>query len=140
VALVERGGGLRAMPVDRVTAKNLKKVINEHVSRKSRLHTDEFSSYGKVGKEYATHETVCHSEGEYARGDVNVNSAESFFALLKRGIHGTFHHVSKKHLHRYCAEFAWRWSNRQVNDGDRTERAIFATEGKRLTYRATKTA
>jgi hypothetical protein len=68
------------------------------------------------------------------RGDVHVNRAESFFALLKRGVHGTFHHVSKAHLHRYCDEFGFRWDHRNVTDGERTVAAIQQAEDKRLIY------
>jgi hypothetical protein len=79
--------------------------------------------------------TVNHSQGEYARGDVNTNTAESFFALLKRGVHGTFHHISKTHLPRYCDEFSFRWDERKVTDGQRTVEAIKGAEGKRLMYK-----
>lgn len=68
-------------------------------------------------------------------GDVNTNTAESFFALLKRGVHGTFHHISKTHLHRYCDEFSFRWDERKVNDGQRTVDAIKGAKGKRLIYK-----
>ena len=78
---------------------------------------------------------VNHTAGEYARGDVITNTAESFFALLKRGIHGTFHSVSRKHLHRYLAEFGFRWDNRKTCDGLRITRAIQASKGESLFYR-----
>jgi hypothetical protein len=77
---------------------------------------------------------VNHGLGEYSRDDVNTNTAESFFALLKRGVYGTFHSVSKRHLHRYCSEFSFRWNNRDVTDGERTQTAIRNAEGKRLSY------
>lgn len=136
VALVERETGkVRAKPVDHVTIKNLKDHIHQHMMPEATLHTDELPAYRKIGKGFADHKTVTHSQGEYARGDAHCNSAESFFALLKRGVHGIFHHVSKKHLHRYCNEFGFRWEHKNVNDGVRTERAIRAGEGKRLQYR-----
>jgi hypothetical protein len=75
---------------------------------------------------------VNHGRGEYCRGNISVNGAESFFALLKRGVHGTFHHISKKNLPKYCNEFSFRWDNRKVNDGERTEEAVKRMEGKRL--------
>ena len=75
-----------------------------------------------------------HSIGEYSRGDVTTNSAESFFALLKRAVYGTWHAVSKKHLHRYVSEVGFRWNTRKVNDGERVTAAIRAAEGRRLTY------
>jgi ISXO2-like transposase domain len=77
---------------------------------------------------------------EYLRGDVTTNSAESYFALLKRGVHGTFHHISKEHLHRYCTEFAFRWTNRKTTDAERTTAALRKVVGKRLAYRAMKEA
>jgi transposase-like protein len=135
VALIQRDGGMRALPVERVTIKNLGRVIRETVKKEAVLHTDEFASYVPVGSEYAGHETVCHSQGEYSRDGVHVNSCESFFALLKRGVHGSFHHVSKRHLHRYCNEFSFRWERRKAKDGERTEAAVKAAEGKRLAYR-----
>lgn len=95
--------------------------------------TDDFSSYHGLEREFkGGHEIVNHGEREYVRGDVHVNSAESFFALLKRGVHGTFHHVSKQHLHRYCDEFGFRWDHRKVTDGERTVTAIRQAEGRRL--------
>jgi len=78
---------------------------------------------------------VRHAVREYARGNVHVNTAESFFALLKRGLVGTFHAVSKRHLHRYVNEFAFRWNHRRVEDGERTVAAIRGAVGKRLTYK-----
>lgn len=135
LALVERDGRVRTGPIENVTAKTLKGAIRENVSREARIVTDELPTYGGIGAEFAGgHETVNHGQGEYARGDVNTNSAESFFALLKRGVHGTFHHISKKHLHRYCDEFAFRWDYRKISDGERATAAIRGCEGKRLAY------
>lgn len=136
VALVERGGRMRTRPVERVSAKALKAAIRENVKTSAAIMTDEFSSYRGLGREFTGgHETVNHGERQYVRGNVHVNSAESFFALLKRGVHGTFHHVSKKHLHRYCDEFGFRWDHRKVTDGERTVAAIRGGAGKRLLYR-----
>lgn len=89
------------------------------------MHFDRLQGYKKLGKEYRSHETVNHLIGEYLRDGLNVNSCESFFALLKRGVHGTFHHVSKQHLQQYADEFAFRWNHRNVLDAERN--------GKRLT-------
>ena len=133
LALVERKGNIVSKPIQNVTAKTLKSAIREAVDRKSTIMTDEWGCYGGIGKEFkGGHRTVNHGSGEYVRGDVSTNTAESFFALLKRGVHGTFHHISKKHLPRYCNEFAFRWDNRKVNDGERTEEAVKGMEGKRL--------
>lgn len=137
VALVERNGRVRAMPTARVTARSLKGAIRENVDTASRVHTDEFPSYRGLDAEFAAHETVNHRDEEYVRGDVTTNTVESYFALLKRGVHGTFHHLSKGHLHRYCDEFSFRWDYRKVSDGARLVQAITRAEGKRLTYRET---
>jgi len=136
VALVERGGRMRTKVVERVSAKALKGAIRENVKKSAAIMTDEFRSYHGLGREFTGgHETVNHGERQYVRGDVHVNSAESFFALLKRGVHGTFHHVSKQHLHRYCDEFGFRWDHRKVTDGERTVQAIRGAAGKRLLYK-----
>jgi hypothetical protein len=92
----------------------------------------------KVGKEFARHEMVDHGIDEYVRGDAHSNTAEGYFAILKRGIIGTYHHISEAHLKRYLAEFDFRYSERAklgVNDAERTTRAVRGAEGKRLTYR-----
>src|SRR6266704_6591567 len=136
VALVERGGNVRAQVVANVSGRTLRKAIRESVHPTAAIHTDELASYRGIGKHFAGgHHTVRHSVREYARGNVHVNSAESFFALLKRGLIGTFHAVSKRHLHRYVNEFAFRWNHRHVEDGARTVAAIRGAEGKRLRYR-----
>ncbi len=137
VALVERGGHARAFVVPRVDSKNLKAAIRENVDRSATIMTDEFRPYTGIGKEYAGgHRTVHHGIGEYARPDgTTTNTVEGFFALLKRGITGSFHHVSKQHLDRYCDEFSFRWNHRQVTDGERTVEAIKSAEGRRLMYR-----
>jgi len=136
VALVERDGRIRTRVVEHVNADNLKTAIRENVNQQAAIQTDELNLYAGIGQEFAGgHQTVNHSIGEYARGDVNTNTAESFFALLKRGVHGTFHHISKTHLPRYCDEFSFRWDGRKVTDGERTVEAIRGAEGKRLVYR-----
>ena len=126
-------------PVKRVNARELKGTIREYVAYEARIMTDEWPAYSGIGQYYVSgHCTVNHSEGEYSRGDIHVNNAESFFALLKRGIHGVFHHVSKKHLSRYCHEFAFRWNRREDTDGNRTVDALRSIEGKRLFYKVPK--
>jgi hypothetical protein len=98
--------------------------------------TDAWRAYITVGREFeGGHHRVDHGAGEYVRGEAHVNTAESFFALLKRGIIGSFHHVSPEHLHRYCDEFSFRWDYRSANDSARTEVAIRRTVGKRLSYK-----
>jgi transposase-like protein len=135
VVLVSRKGRAYSKPVERVSAKELKGAIRDMVDKSARIMTDEWKAYQGIGKEFAGgHETVNHGEDEYVRGDVHVNTAESYFALLKRGVHGIFHHVSRGHLGRYCDEFSFRWDHRKVTDGERTIAAIRGAGGKRLMY------
>ena len=134
VALVERDGRARSFRVANVTAKELGGAIRENVDTSSRLMTDEWLAYRKVGKEMADHQTVAHSMGEYARGDVNTNTVESYFSTLKRGVNGVYHHVSRAHLDRYLAEFDFRYNSRHTTDGARTVSALRGSEGRRLMY------
>jgi hypothetical protein len=120
-----------------VNAKELKSAIRDMVDKSPRIITDEWKAYNGIGREFAGgHESVNHGERKYARGDVHVNNAEPYFALLKRGVHGIFHHVSREHLGHYCDEFSFRWNHRKVTDGERTVAAIRGISGKRLTYQA----
>lgn len=135
LALVERDGRIKAKPVETISAKELKGAIREYVGREARIMTDDLASYQGLKREFADHKIVKHSAGEYVRGDAHVNTAESFFALFKRGVHGTFHHISKRHLSRYADEFSFRWDHRKVDDGERTLAAIARADGKRLMYR-----
>lgn len=135
IGIVQRGGDLRLSYMERVTADNLAPAIAENVDLDARLCTDESSAYTKIGRKFrGGHETVAHGKREYARGDVHSNTIEGAFSLLKRGVYGTFHSVSKKHLHRYLAEFEFRYNARKISDGERAALAIKASEGKRLTY------
>ncbi|HVN95938.1 MAG TPA: IS1595 family transposase [Syntrophorhabdaceae bacterium] len=134
-ALVERNGKVRSMPVKRVDSVNLKQIIRENVDKSAKIMTDEFGSYNGLGCEFASHETVCHSAKEYARGDVHTNTVEGYFSLLKRGIIGVYHHVDSNHLHRYLAEFDMRYNYRHENDATRTVAALKGIEGRRLTYK-----
>lgn len=136
MVLVERNGEAVSKPVVFVDAKHLQSAIRENVDRQSTIMTDEWGAYNGIGKFYlGGHHVVKHSMGEYVNGEATTNTAESYFALLKRGVHGVFHHVSKQHLRRYCDEFSFRWNHRKINDGKRTEHAIRGIEGKRLTYK-----
>jgi transposase-like protein len=136
MVLVERNGEAVSKPIERVDADTLHTAIRENVDRQSTIMTDEFRPYCGIGGDFAGgHKHVNHGSGEYVNGDISTNTAESYFALLKRGVHGTFHHVSKAHLFRYCDEFSFRWNHREVNDGTRAEAAIRGIEGKRLTYK-----
>lgn len=135
MALIQRNGPMRARVVGRVTKRNLNEALDEFVDKSSRLLTDENQSYKRIGPAFQSHDTVCHSRGEYSRGDVHVNTCESFFAIFKRGLHGIWHSVSKKHLHRYLSAAEFRFNHRKLEDGERTVLAIRGAEGKRLMYR-----
>ncbi len=136
VALVQRNGRARTRVVDAVSAKNLRSAIFENVRRDATLMTDDWRGYRGLNPLFkGGHHRVQHSKGEYARGTINTNSVESFFAVLKRGMVGSFHHVSKAHLHRYCDEFAFRWDTRKNTDQERMVTALRLAEGKRLVYR-----
>jgi len=137
-ALVERGGELRAGVVANVGAKTLPKIIRQHVHRDATLMTDSFHSYSQVDEHVLFHETVDHSRREYVRGNAHVNTLEGWFSLLKRGLNGTFHHVSEKHLDRYIDEFVHRYNWREMDDVQRTIKAIKGAPGKRLYYKEPK--
>ena len=134
VALIERDGQARAEVISHVNSENLKTVLQENVSPDATIFTDEAKDYLPIGKDFKGHESVNHSKEEFARGRVHVNTDESFFSLLKRGVHGVFHHVSKKHLPQYCDEFSFRWNNRKSSDGKRAVTAIRGIVGKSLPY------
>jgi hypothetical protein len=105
-----------------------------HRLPKSRTFTSKAQS-GLATEFGGGHETVNHSAGEYARGEAGINQAEAFFGLFKRGVVGSFHHISERHMNRYLNEFSFRWDLREATDGERTVEAIKASEGKRLMYR-----
>ncbi len=137
VALVERGGKgrVRARPIYHVSAATLKGEILRNVDPSATIYSDEFASYKGIGKHFAGgHHTVNHGKGEYQRGDVTTNDAEAFFSLLKRGVMGSFHHISRRHMHRYVNEFSYRWNERKTSDADRTAKAIAQAGGARLMY------
>jgi len=140
VALVERGGKAKVFHVAVADKAAVSKIVRENVHPATRLHTDESRLYTGADKLFASHETVKHSAGEYARGDVNTNSAEGFFGVFKKGIKGVYQHCSEKHLNRYVTEFGFRHNTRAAlgfNDTQRTDEALRGIGGKRLTYRRT---
>ena len=135
-AAVQRQGDIRRQVIADVSAKTLKGAIREVVDKRARIYTDDFSSYDGIGNCFSGgHQTVNHSKKEYARGTVHTNTAESSFALIKRGLHGIYHSVSKEYLHRYLWQFDFMWNGRKLNDGERTILAIKLAEGKRLMYK-----
>jgi transposase-like protein len=138
VGIVQRDGDVRLQMMDRLTSDRLREVIAENADLSCRLITDEYAAYRRVGKAFeGGHEVVNHSRREYVRRgtDVHSNTIEGVFSLLKRGVMGTFHSVSKKHLPNYLNEFEFRYNTRKLDDGQRVARAIKQVDGKRLQYR-----
>lgn len=137
VSLVERGGKVRSFHVPRADKATVSRIVATNIAHESRLHTDESKLYVGAHELFAAHETVNHAAKEYARDDVTTNSAEGFFSIFKRGMRGVYQHCSEKHLHRYLAEFDFRYNHREAlgfGDEARTTAAVRAAEGKRLTY------
>lgn len=134
--MVERGGRIHRRVTPVVSAKNLKDTIRECVDRSATISTDQCNLYRGIGKDFdGGHVRVNHSIKQWVRGDASTNTAESSFAVLKRGLTGIYHAVSKKHLHRYVNEFDFRWNTRNLNDGERTVAAVQGAAGKRLDYK-----
>ncbi|MEQ1900263.1 MAG: IS1595 family transposase [Devosia sp.] len=138
--LVERDGKARSHHIANVSGETLRPILFGNVDRKSALMTDTAGGYYHLGKQFARHETVDHGSDEYVRGDAYSNTVEGYFSILKRGVTGIYHHVSERHLHRYLAEFDFRYNNRAAlgtDDVVRTTNALIGAKGKRLTYRRT---
>jgi transposase-like protein len=138
LSLVQRDGSARSFHVEGTRIADLAPVIRANLARESTMMTDEGTYYREVGREFARHDTVNHKQEEYVRGDAHTNTAEGFFSIFKRGMNGVYQHCAEKHLHRYLAEFDFRYSNRirlGVDDTARTALAIKGIVGKRLTYR-----
>ena len=135
VGMVERGGRVHAEPVSRVNAKELRRVIQGNVCLSSRIMTDELPTYKGLAPNFeGGHQSVKHSVGEYVRDDVYTNTIEGYFSILQRALIGTYHSVSKHHLHRYVSETSFKYNTRKLDDGARTILAIRGAEGKRLRY------
>jgi hypothetical protein len=144
LTLVERGGKARSFHVTGTTIAELKPVILANVAREAKIMTDQAAWYPEIGAEFASHDTVNHARDEYVRreGDklVTTNTVEGFYSVFKRGMQGVYQHCKERHLHRYLAEFDFRYSNRMklgINDASRTDRALQGVKGKRLTYQTT---
>jgi transposase-like protein len=140
LTLVERGGAARSFHIDSTSCADVEGIMRANIRKESRLMTDEATHYKAIGGEFASHESVNHGAKEYGRGIVHTNTVEGFYSVFKRGMKGVYQHCSERHLHRYLAEFDFRYSNRirlGVDDVGRTERAIKGIVGKRLTYRTT---
>jgi transposase-like protein len=135
-ALVERGGKVRSKHVSNFN--DIKKTLSENVSPEANLYTDQAKMYRKLGKQFATHETVNHSIKEYARGEAHTNTIEGVFSVFKRGMIGIYQHCGSQHLQRYLAEFDFRYNHRaalEISDKTRVDHCLEGIAGKRLTYR-----
>ncbi len=138
VSMVERGGRVRSIPVKRVTGDNLSRTLRGQVHPQATLMTDEHRGYIAPGRRFKAHETVNHSKREYVRGTVHTNTVEGYFANLKRGINGIYHHVGSHYLAQYLGEYDFRYNTRKLTDGQRTIAGLQRVEGKRLMLRPPK--
>jgi len=147
LTLVERGGSARSFHVDGTRIADLKPIIHANIARETAIMTDELPAYRDIGRRFASHDAVKHKIDEYARYDgekvITTNTVEGFYSIFKRGMKGVYQHCKERHLHRYLAEFDFRYSNRVklgCDDLERTERALSGIIGKRLTYRDSSVA
>jgi hypothetical protein len=138
VSLVERGGRARSFHVANIHHGNVRAALVTNIDRRSTLMTDDARMYWAIGREFVSHGTTLHAGREFARpGGIHSNTAENFFSILKRGVVGTYHHWSEAHMHRYLAEFDFRYSHKDVTDAERSDQLLKGIVGKRLTYRRT---
>ena len=143
LTLVDRTGEARSFHVDRATGASILPIVEKNIAKEATIATDDAGHYRPLRKRGRRHENVSHVQDEWVRGDIHTNTVEGYFSIFKRGMKGVYQHCSEKHLHRYLAEFDFRYSNRVklgVDDTERTLRAIHGAEGKRLTYRRTNGA
>lgn len=141
VSLVERGGRVRSFHVPRADKETVTRIVRENIDKESRLHTDRSRLYGGSDQHFLSHETVDHGIGEYVRGDIHNNSCEGYFSLFKRGMRGVYQKCDEKHLHRYLAEFDFRYNNRVrfgIDDKTRADILLCGIMNKRLTYQTTR--
>lgn len=142
LALVDRNSGRsRCMVVDSLRAADLTPILEENIHYEAHVMTDEAGQYKFLNRSFAQHDFVSHSRGEYGRGEIHTNTVEGAFSIFKRGMRGVYQHCAKKHLHRYVAEFEFRYNNRVANgfdDRERSEQALRGMVGKRLTYSSTR--
>ena len=127
----------KSFVVDNVKASTLLPILRENIAKEAIVYTDEAKQYTKVGADFAEHDFTTHSKGQYVRGNVHTNTIEGYFSIFKRGMKGVYQHCDKKHLHRYAAEFEFRYNNRIANgvgDKERADTALFGVVGKRMTY------
>lgn len=142
LALVDRNSGRsRCMVVDSLRAADLTPILEENIEYEAHVMTDEAGQYKFLDRSFARHDFVSHGRGEYGRGEIHTNTVEGAFSIFKRGMRGVYQHCAKKHLHRYVAEFEFRYNNRVANgfdDRERSEQALLGIVGKRLTYSSTR--
>lgn len=139
LSLVDRESGrARSMVVDNLKPATVAPILRENIAKEARLMTDEGGHYLNIGREFTEHGVVKHGKGEYVRDDIYTNTVEGYFSIFKRGMKGIYQHCGKQHLHRYLAEFDFRYNNRSANGVEDSQRALIALAGitgKRLTYR-----
>jgi transposase-like protein len=143
LTLVERGGSARSFHVTGTTIAELKPIIRANVERESAIMTAQAAWYPDIAATFASHDTVNHAKDEYVRGHIHTNTVEGYYSIFKRGMKGVYQHCSEKHLHRYLAEFDFRYSNRSalgIEDQERVSKVAAGITGKRLTYRRTNKA
>jgi hypothetical protein len=139
MTLVERGGSARSFHVDGTSPADLLPIILANVKPGTHVMTDEAGQYSRLNKFFAAHDFNNHGAKEYVRGKVHTNTVEGFYSVFKRGMKGIYQHCSEKHLHRYVAEFDFRYNNRTrlgVEDAQRAENALKGIVGKRLMYKS----
>ncbi|MFN0219845.1 MAG: IS1595 family transposase [Hyphomicrobium sp.] len=140
LTLVERGGEARSFHIGRADRRTIEPIVEANLAKEAKVASDDAGYYRGLKEKGFDHASVSHRRGEYARGEVHSNTVEGYFSVFKRGMKGVYQHCSEKHLHRYLAEFDFRYSNRVrlgVDDTERAARALSGIVGKRLTYRAT---
>jgi transposase-like protein len=138
LSLVERGGTVRSFHVDGTSAAHLVPILRANIAKEASIMTDEAGQYTHLGKHFTEHDYVTHGKGEYGRGEIHTNTVEGFYSVFKRGMKGVYQHCDEKHLHRYLAEFDFRYNTRTklgFNDLMRAEALAEGIKGKRLTYR-----
>jgi transposase-like protein len=138
LSLVERGGAVRSFHVDGTTAAHLVPILRANIAKETAVMTDDAGQYTHLAKDFLSHDSVAHSAGEYGRGKVHTNTVEGYYSIFKRGMKGIYQHCSEKHLHRYVAEFDFRYNNRSklgIEDKERAAKIVLGAKGKRLQYR-----
>jgi hypothetical protein len=135
LSLVERGGNVRSFSIAKIHGNTIRDAIVTSIHRSSHLMSDDARFYWAIGREFASHGTTLHNLRQFAVGDKHSNTAENFFSIFKRGVIGTYHQLSEAHMHRYCAEFDFRYNHRDISDFERSDEALKGIVGKRLTYR-----